>query len=117
MPQKSDFLVSTAPVRHEIETPAGTLVAFVRPLSWIQQQEALSRFVDFGAATEDGNPQIDFGGYWRYVFGRCIEKTEPELTSDELMELSPEVGAEVQKVLPSIFDIVTSFASGAGPLG
>lgn len=113
MSKKSDFLVSSDPVAHELETPAGPLTVYVRPLSWIQQQEALSQFVDFDME-DGGSPSIDFGGYWRYVFTKCITRTIPDLSSDDLLNLSPEVGAVVQSVLPSIFNIVNSFA--ASPL-
>ena len=57
-------------------------------------------------------------GYWRYILSRCIENTEPSLSKDDLFNLKPEVGAEIQKVLPSLTDIMQQFAGGeANPLG
>ena len=47
MAKKNDFVLSNESVRHELDTPSGELIVYVRPISWIQQQEALSRFVDF----------------------------------------------------------------------
>jgi|TARA_R110002126_G_scaffold56437_5_gene150770 hypothetical protein len=118
MAKKNDFVLSNESVRHELDTPSGELIVYVRPISWIQQQEALSRFVDFSSNGDDGNiaPKIDLGGYWRYVFTNCIDRTEPVLSNEELLNLRPEVGAEIQKVLPSIFEIVGSFAGGDSPL-
>ena len=118
MAKKSDFILSSDSVRHVIETPKGELVVNVKPISWIQQQEALSRFVDFTGSDDKGNvaPKIDLGGYWRYVFTNCIESTEPALSNAELVNLHPDVGAEVQKVLPSIFEIIGSFSGGDSPL-
>jgi len=114
--RKNDFLISNEPKRHEIETPMGDLVVYVRPLSWIQQQEAMSRFVDFVTVGGEVQPKIDLAGYWRYVFTNCITESEPSFTKEELLNLHPDVGAEIQKVLPSIFEIVGSFAGGADPL-
>lgn len=112
------FVLSNNPQRHELETPVGTLVVFVKPLSWIEQQEAMSQFVSFKAG-EDGNvaPNIDLGGYWRYVLTNCITKTEPSLSKKDLLNLSPEVGDVIRTVLPDLNDIIGQFAGGASPLG
>ena len=106
------FVMSRTPDRHEVNTPAGPLVLYVKPLSWIEQQEAISQFVEF--KTEDGEmkPSIDLGGYWKYVMTRCIERTEPSLTESELLNVTPEVGAAIQTVLPGLEDLITTFMGG-----
>ena len=55
MALKSDFILTTESIRHELDTPKGTLIVYVKPISWIQQQEALSRFVDFSGSDDSGN--------------------------------------------------------------
>ena len=99
----SDLTVSNDSEQHTIETPVGELSVWVKDLSWIERQEALSQFVTL-SSDGDGNmqPNIDFGGYWRFVFKRCITKTDPDLSVEQLLALKPEVGAEVQKLLPSL---------------
>ena len=113
MPENKPFVMSRSSDRHEIDTPDGKLVVYVSPLSWIEQQEAMSRFVDFKMG-EDGNvsPSIDLAGYWRYVLTRCIEKTEPSLSKTDLLNIKPEVGAAIQGVLPSLTDLMAQFAGG-----
>ena len=108
----SDLTVSSDSEKHTIETPVGELSVWVKDLSWIERQEALSQFVSLGS-DGDGNmtPNIDFGGYWRFVFKRCITKTDPDLTLEQLLALKPEVGAEVQKLLPS-FDSLMAGMQG-----
>ena len=110
----NDFLTSSAPVRHEVDTPAGNLVVYVRPLSWLQQQEAISKFVDFAMDEDAGEvvPSIDFGGYWGYILTHCITETEPKIPKNDLRNLSPEVGAEVMKVLPGLEDLMSSLSVG-----
>lgn len=112
------FILSNTPVKHEIETPVGVLVVFVKPLSWIEQQEAMSQFVSF-KANEEGDiaPNIDLGGYWRFVITNCITSTEPAMSKKDLLNLSPEVGTEVRKVLPDLNDIIGQFTGGVSPLG
>ena len=106
------FLTSSAPERHEVDTPAGTLVVYVKPLSWIQEQEAISKFVDFSMdeEAEEVIPSVDFGGYWAYILNHCITETEPKISRKDLRNLSPEVGAEVMKVLPGLEDLMSSLS-------
>ena len=112
------FVLSRSANRHEVNTPDGMLVIYVKPLSWIEQQEAMSQFVDFKVVDGEASPSIDLGGYWRYVLTRCIDRTEPNLSKDDLLNLKPEVGDAIQAHLPSLTDIMQQFASGgeANPL-
>ena len=112
MTEASDFLASNTPVRHEVDTPAGLLIVFVKPMTWIQQQEAISQFVDFVIEDEEMRPSIDFGGYWKYVLSNCVKKTEPKISKKELLNLSPEVGQALIEILPSIEDMMGSISGG-----
>jgi hypothetical protein len=112
------FVLSSTPIRHELETPVGDLVVFVKPLTWVEQQEAMSQFVSFKTGADgEMSPSIDLGGYWKYVFSNCIIKTEPELSKNDLLNLTPDVGAIVKTVLPDLNDIISQFAGGVSPLG
>ena len=112
------FVLSRSANRHEVNTPDGTLIIYVKPLSWIEQQEAMSQFVDFKVVDGEASPSIDLGGYWRYVLTRCIDRTEPALSKEDLLNLKPGVGDAIQAFLPSLTDIMQQFASGgeANPL-
>jgi hypothetical protein len=111
----SDFTIKTDAERHELDTPAGKLVVFVKPMTWLQQQQALSSFVDFVVDGEEMRPKIDFGGYWRYVLVNCIESTSPSLSKDDLFNLTPEVGNAVREVLPKIEDLMGGIATTSEP--
>jgi hypothetical protein len=118
LPNNNPFVLSNNPKRHELETPVGTLVVYVKPLSWVAQQEAMSQFVSFKPDSNgDVAPNIDLGGYWKYVLTQCITKTEPAMSKDDLLNLTPEVGAVVRTVLPDLNDIIGQFAGGVSPLG
>jgi len=117
MAKANDFLISTNPSRHEVVTPAGTLIVHVKPLSWLQQQEAISKFVDVVITDGEPSPSIDFGGYWEYILTNCITETEPHLTKNQLRALSPEVGNEIVKILPSLEDLTAGMDGEPTPLG
>ena len=112
------FVLSDTPQRHELQTPVGELVVYVKPLSWVAQQEAMSNFVSFKTGS-DGEvaPNIDLGGYWKFVLINCIVRTEPSLSKNDLLNLTPEVGDVIRTVLPDLNDIITQFAGGVSPLG
>lgn len=111
--QANDLLVSTSAEKHTLDTPMGELTVWVKDLSWIERQEALGQFVSL-KPDGDGSmtPTIDFGGYWRFVFTRCITKTDPSLTTDQLLSLKPEVGEMLQDLLPGFEDLMSGLTSG-----
>tara|TARA_R100000152_G_C6771911_1_gene198575 strand:- start:307 stop:657 length:351 start_codon:yes stop_codon:yes gene_type:complete len=113
----SPFTISTEPTHHKIETDEGDLEVWIKPLSWVEQQEALTKFVEFTFEDEDVTPTLDFGGYWKFILKNCVVKTMPKLTYSDLLNLKPEVGSKLGKVLPSLNEIMESLGeSAANPL-
>lgn len=111
--QANDLLINTSAEKHTIDTPMGEMSVWVKDLSWIERQEALGQFVSLKPDGDGGMiPQIDFGGYWRFVFTNCITKTEPSLTTDQLLTLKPEVGEMLQGLLPGFEDLMGGLTSG-----
>jgi len=114
----NDLTVSNESEKQTVETPFGDLSVWIKPLSWIERQNALTRFVTVGS-DEKGNmaPNIDFGGYWEFVLTTCITKTDPEMSKEELLNIRPEVGEALQALLPSFESLMTGLAGGmTGPL-
>jgi len=54
----------------------------------------------------DANQKIDINidKLYRYMVDEFIEKTEPSLSSLELMRLSPFIGSQLKEILPNPFD-------------
>ena len=114
----NDLLIDNNATKHTIDTSFGELSIWVKDLSWIERQEALGKFVTL-SPTADGEmtPAIDFGGYWRFIFKHCITKTEPSLTTSQLLDLKPEVGTQVQGFLPGFEELTAGMQGGlTGPL-
>jgi len=114
----SDLVVGNDAIRHTVDTPFGELALWIKPLSWIERQNALTRFVSITPNSKgDMAPNIDFGGYWEFVYSTCIERTDPILSKSELLNLKPEVGEAIQSLLPSFDSLMQGLAGGvAGPL-
>ena len=113
----SRFIISSDPDHHTIETKEGNLEVWIKPLSWIEQQEALTKFVEFNMEGDDISPQLDFGGYWKYVLNKCVLKTEPQIKKSDLNKLKPEVGSKLQAVLPSLTQLMENIGGETSPLG
>ena len=114
----SDLIISTTDEKHTVETPHGELTLWVKPLSWLERQNALTRFVSISTNEKgDMGPKIDFGGYWEFVLISCITRTDPELSQEQLLNIRPEVGEKIQAILPSFESLMSGMAGGAtGPL-
>ena len=52
MAKRDAFILSNTPTEHLLETPMGELVVYVKQLSWVEQQDAMSRFVSFKTDSE-----------------------------------------------------------------
>jgi len=111
------FVISNNPDHHSIDTAEGTLEVWIKPLSWIEQQEALTKFVEFNMDGDDIHPQLDFGGYWKYVLNKCVVKTDPPIKKSDLNKLKPEVGSKLQAVLPSLTQLMETLSGESSPLG
>jgi hypothetical protein len=113
----SDLITGTDAEEKKVETPYGEMTLWIRPLSWVDRQKALTKFVSLSTDNK-GNmaPAIDFGGYWKFVLTTCVERTEPALTTQQLLNIRPEVGAAIQAVLPSFEDLMAGMAGATGPL-
>tara|TARA_R110002096_G_scaffold73787_1_gene174891 strand:- start:33672 stop:34025 length:354 start_codon:yes stop_codon:yes gene_type:complete len=116
MTQNNPFVISSAAEQHNIETEDGMLSVWIKPLSWIQQQEAMSKFVDFNLAGEEVVPKLDFSGYWRYIIKTCITETLPKLSQYDLINLKPEVGQKISKLLPQLTEIMSAIGGEEDPL-
>tara|TARA_R110000851_G_scaffold220568_3_gene373379 strand:- start:40656 stop:41012 length:357 start_codon:yes stop_codon:yes gene_type:complete len=109
----NDLIINDNSTQHTVETPHGDIDVWIRDLSWIERQEALGQFVKLAPdASGEMTPTIDFGGYWRFVYKRCITRTDPELDQKQLLSLRPEVGAAIQELLPGFEDLMAGMNTG-----
>jgi len=49
---------------------------------------------------------IDLSDYWRYAFVNWIDSTTPEMSTEELLRLTPEAGKALSELLPSPEEMV-----------
>ena len=76
------------------------LKVWIKEPTWLQVEQALGTLMKV-----DGNQQLDINmdKMYRYMIDEFIEKTEPSLSSIELLKLSPYIGAQLKVILPNPF--------------
>ena len=55
---------------------------------------------------------LDLNAMYKFMVENFIEKTDPQLSSLELLRLSPYVGAQLKEVLPNPFEDLMGAESG-----
>ena len=76
------------------------LKVWVKEPTWLQVEQALSTVMQM---TDGGEMNLDLNKMYKFMCTEFVEKTEPALTSLELLRLSPYVGAQLKEVLPNPF--------------
>ena len=104
----NSLLVNKGAEEHEIAIDADTIMkVWVKDLSFLESQKAVKEVVDINPS---GDINIDMAGYWKYMLGQCVERTEPKLSTAQLYALKPEIAVKITALLPQPGDLV------AGPL-
>jgi len=93
---KENLLIQTAIQKHELMD--GELVVGVKEPTFLDLQRAAQHLMRAD--------NLNLEDYWRYAFTHWVVVTEPELTTDELLLLKPEVGKALSDTLPSPEDMV-----------
>jgi|TARA_R100001509_G_scaffold74707_1_gene41680 hypothetical protein len=87
---------------HELRVSAESdevLKIWVKEPTWLQVEQALSTVMDM---TQDGM-NLDLNKMYKFMAEEFIEKTEPQLSTLEILRLSPYIGNQLKDVLPNPF--------------
>ena len=77
------------------------LKVWIKEPTWLQVEQALSTVMSLSAESE--GMTLDLNKMYRFMVENFIEKTEPSLSSVDLLRLSPFVGAQLKEILPNPF--------------
>ncbi len=88
--------------KHEIgidpDDPNLVMEVWVRDVSFFDIQKAAQEMFDI---TKDGQMSLNLEGYYKYAFTNWVVRTNPNLSTDELMKLKGYVGEQISALLPS----------------
>ena len=75
------------------------LKVWVKEPTWLQVEQALSSVMQL---SED-SMNLDLNKMYRFMAEEFIDKTEPSLSTTEILRLSPFIGEQLKDILPSPF--------------
>lgn len=79
------------------------LKVWVRQPTWLEVEQALTTLMKIDAKNQDMG--IDLNGMYRYLVEKFVTKTEPSLTTIELIRLNPFIGNQLKEVLPNPLEV------------
>lgn len=77
------------------------LQVWIKEPTWLQVEQALSSVMDMDAQGQTMG--INLNKMYRYMVENFVEKTEPQLSTTDLIRLNPYIGAQLKEILPNPF--------------
>ena len=89
---------------HEIKVAPDSdevLKVWIKQPTWLQVEQALSSVMNIDSASQ--SMDIDLNKMYRFMVKNFIDKTEPSLSSTDLLRLTPYIGNQLKEILPNPF--------------
>lgn len=75
------------------------LQVWVKEPTWLEAEKAMNSVMKIDARTQ--NVDIDINAMYRYMVENFISKTEPSLSTLDMLRLSPYIGNQLKEILPN----------------
>ena len=99
---KTKLFIASDSECHEIKVSPDSdevLKVWIKQPTWLQVEQALSTVMNIDSAAQ--SMDIDLNKMYRYMVSNFIDRTEPSLSSTELLRLTPYVGNQLKEILPN----------------
>ena len=80
------------------------LKVWIREPTWLEVEKAMNSLMNIDAKNQSFD--IDLNAMYRYMVDNFVEKTEPSLSTVDLIRLTPYVGNQLKDILPNPFDMM-----------
>ena len=75
------------------------LKVWIKEPTWLETERALNSVMKIDSRTQSFD--LDLNAMYRYMVENFIEKTEPSLSTVDMLRLSPYVGNQLKEILPN----------------
>ena len=99
---KSVLFALTEPTLHYIKVAPESneyLKVWVKEPTWLEAEKALNSVMKIDSRTQ--SLDLDLNAMYRYMVENFISKTEPSLSTVDMLRLSPFVGNQIKEILPN----------------
>ena len=89
---------------HEIKVAPDSdevLKVWIKQPTWLQVEQALSSVMNIDSSSQ--SMDIDLNKMYRFMVKNFVDKTEPSLSSTDLLRLTPYIGNQLKEILPNPF--------------
>ena len=103
---RNSLFAATQTVCHDLKVAPDKdeyLKVWVKQPTWLQVEQALSSVMNVDAKNQ--GMSLDLNAMYRYMAENFIEKTEPSLTTIDILRLNPYIGTQLKEILPNPFDL------------
>lgn len=75
------------------------LKVWIREPTWLEAEKAMNAVMKIDSKTQSFD--LDLNAMYRYMVENFIEKTEPSLSTLDMLRLSPYIGNQLKEILPN----------------
>ena len=104
---KSALFALTQPTLHYIKVAPESdeyLKVWVKEPTWLEVDKAMNSVMKIDAKNQD--MELDLNAMFRFMVENFIVKTEPSLSSVDILRLTPYVGNQLKDILPNPFTVM-----------
>ena len=101
---KNDLFVESESELHYVKCSPDSdeyLKVWIKQPTWLQVEKAMNTVLKVDAKTQ--SMDLDLNAMYRYMVDNFIDKTEPSLSTVDLLRLKPYVGNQLKEILPNPF--------------
>ena len=102
---KNKLFVESDSVLHHVRVSPDVdeyLKVWIKEPTWLQVEKAMNVVMVLDAKTQ--TMDLDLNAMYRYMIENFIDKTEPSLSTVDLLRLTPYVGNQLKEILPNPFN-------------
>ena len=99
---KNDLFVESESELHYVRCSPDSdeyLKVWIKQPTWLQVEKAMNTVLKLDAKTQ--SMDLDLNAMYRYMVDNFIDRTEPSLSTVDLLRLKPYVGNQLKDVLPN----------------
>ena len=99
---KNDLFVESESELHYIKCSPDSdeyLKVWIKQPTWLQVEKAMNTVLKVDAKSQ--SMDIDLNAMYRYMVDNFIDRTEPSLSTVDLLRLKPYVGNQLKEILPN----------------
>tara|TARA_R110002020_G_scaffold234291_2_gene446280 strand:+ start:67 stop:435 length:369 start_codon:yes stop_codon:yes gene_type:complete len=82
------------------------LKVWIKEPTFFEIEQAQTKVFDLNMNAGMQDVKLNLSELYRYLFETFVEKTEPNLSTIDLLRLNPYVGNQIKEILPNPFDLM-----------